>query len=276
MKTRVAVWAGAAALVLLLGGAAWRVSRPALPGGAPAAETLPLPPLPMRIAEGPEYERCLGMVDGDPEGASDFAEGWAAQGGGDGAAHCAALADIALGDPEGGAAGMETLASNSHEPAVARASVFGQAGQAWLMAGRADRAVAAETRALALSPDDPDLLVSRAEAEAGLERYAAAARDLTQALAFDPRRVDALVERAAAWRELGQIERARDDVDRAFAVDGGSAEAYLERGILRQRMGDLAGARADWDAAVAKSPDTATGDLAQQNLALLEAGPERR
>jgi regulator of sirC expression with transglutaminase-like and TPR domain len=50
----------------------------------------------------------------------------------------------------------------------------------------------------------------------------------------------------------------------------------LERGILRQRRNDDEGARADWQRAISLAPDTATADLAEQNLALLEAGPVRR
>jgi regulator of sirC expression with transglutaminase-like and TPR domain len=53
-------------------------------------------------------------------------------------------------------------------------------------------------------------------------------------------------------------------------------EALLERGIIRQLKGDTAGAKADWQRAVALAPDSATADLAQQNLALNEAGPQRR
>ena len=66
------------------------------------------------------------------------------------------------------------------------------------------------------------------------------------------------------------------DVGRALDLDPEDPDAFLERGILRQRRGDPAGARKDWEKAVALSPDSATGDLAQQNLALLEAGPDRR
>ena len=42
-----------------------------------------------------------------------------------------------------------------------------------------------------------------------------------------------------------------------------------------QRQGDLAGARSDWERAAELGADTPTGDLAQQNLKLLEAGPLR-
>ena len=50
----------------------------------------------------------------------------------------------------------------------------------------------------------------------------------------------------------------------------------LERGIIRQLRGDTAGARADWERTIEVAPDSSAADLAQQNLALNEAGPRRR
>ncbi|HST76074.1 MAG TPA: hypothetical protein VLJ20_11935, partial [Acetobacteraceae bacterium] len=100
--------------------------------------------------------------------------------------------------------------------------------------------------------------------------------DLDRALTLDPDRVDALVFRAAAWRNESRLARAQQDIDRAVTLDPDNPEALLERGIERKLAGDAAGARADWQRAKTLSPDTATGDLAEQNLALLEAGPSSR
>jgi Tfp pilus assembly protein PilF len=100
--------------------------------------------------------------------------------------------------------------------------------------------------------------------------------DLSHALELDGKRPDALVLRAAAWRHEGHLDLAQDDVDRAISQDPDNPEAYLERGILRQRRGDRAGAQADWQHAATLAPDSATSDLAEQNLALLEAGPEQK
>lgn len=237
---------------------------------------MPAPAGPPRIAEGKDYDRCLAMLSTDPRGASAFADAWEATGGGDGATHCHALAEITLGAPEKGAEMMETLANASHGQAAARASLYGQADQAWLMAGEPRRAFGAATLALSLTPDDAGLLVDRSIAAASLERYDDAVDDLTRALDIEPGRVDALVFRGAAWRHLDQAGLAQDDIDRAFALDPENADALLERGILRQRQGDREGARQDWEHAIALAPNNATGDLAQQNLALLEAGPSRR
>ena len=229
-----------------------------------------------RIAQGEDYDRCLGMLSTDPQGAYAFADAWEATGGGDGATHCRALAEITLGAPEKGAEMMEKLANASQGQAAARAGLYGQADQAWLMAGEPSRAFGAATLALSLSPDDPGLLIDRSIASASLERYDEAVDDLTRALDLDPHRVDALVFRGAAWRHLNQMGLAQDDINRAFALDSENADVLLERGILRQRRGDRDGARRDWEHAIALAPSNATGDLAQQNLSLLEAGPSRR
>ena len=243
---------------------------------APVDQQLPIPPVPPRIAEGEDYDRCLKMLNTDPAGADVFADAWEATGGGDGATHCRALAQITLGEPDKGAELLDQLAGDSHAASAARASVYGQAGQAWLMAGEPGRAFGSATLALSLTPDDADLLIDRSIAAASLKRYDDAVDDLTHALDIDPSRVDALVLRGAAWRHLDHPELAQDDVDRAFARDPANPDVLLERGILRQRRGDRDGAQQDWERAIALSPNTATGDLARQNLALLEAGPDRR
>lgn len=260
-----------AAFLLLSGGAGAR-AQPAGPDAAP----LPVPPVPPRIAEGADYEHCLAMLSNDPAGAAAFADAWTATGGREGAAHCQALAQIELGNPGTGAEMLEKLASASNAPTLARAAIYGQAVQAWLMADDPAHAFGAATMAIALSPDDPDLLIDRSIAAATMERYMDAIDDLDRALDLDPKRVDALVLRAAAWRHEERLELARDDIDRAFAIDAEYPEALLERGILRERMGNRDGARADWEKAIALAPDTAAADLAQQNLALLEAGPDQR
>jgi tetratricopeptide (TPR) repeat protein len=239
-------------------------------------EVLPLPPESVRLAEGPEYERCLLALRTDPIGAMAFAEAWEATGGGEGAEHCGALATLGMGEPEKAAERLEALASHSRGSGPARAAVFAQAAQAWLMAGKADRAFAASTMGLTLTPTDVDMLIDRAVALGNLGRYNEAIEDLNQALGIAPERADALVFRAASWRHLDKVDQAERDVARALENEPDNAEALLERGIIRQLRGDTTGARADWERALALAPNSATADLAQQNLALNEAGPLRR
>ena len=277
-------WTGGAAGVLLLavaGGMVWRgaTSPPELAFelSEPADDApLPVPPIPPRIATGPDYEHCLAMLVPDVDGAAEFAEAWQARGGGDGAAHCLALSRIAQGDPAAGAAMLETLAAGSPAPDLARASLFDQATQARLMIGDGPHAAADAAQALALAPDNPDLLVDGGIAAGAVGQYEPAVGDLSRALVLDPSRVDALTSRATDYRHLGQLGRAQQDVDRALGLDANNPEALLERGILRQRRDDLAGARTDWERAARLAAGTPTADLAQQNIALLDAGPDRR
>jgi Flp pilus assembly protein TadD len=279
MNARAVIVVCLAALLLVGGGAWWQLQPNEPPPETEAAEeeeALPIPPVPPRIASGDDYDRCLGMLAGDPQGAQTLAQAWQTAGGGDGADHCLALSRIALGDPEEGAAMLEKLAGTGHGSPSARVAIYRQATQSWLMAGDAARAFASGTLALALSPDDPDLLIDHAVAAGGVQRWQEAVDDLTRALELDPRRGDALVLRGSAWRHLGHEELAQDDVDRALAQEPDNAEALLERGIIRQRHADAAGARDDWEKAMALAPDSPTADLAEQNLALLDAGPEKR
>ncbi|MFH5925163.1 tetratricopeptide repeat protein [Roseomonas xinghualingensis] len=267
------------ALAVALGGAWWWTTPDApLPVPVPEAseEVLPLPPEPPRVADSPEYEGCLGKLRDDAQGALTYAEAWEARGGADGARHCSALALLALGEPERAASRLESLAGRAAAGPSARAAIFGQAGQAWMVARQALRAHGAFTLALALAPTDPELLVDRAIAAGMLGRFPDSLPDLDQALAQDAQRAEAWVFRAATLRHLDRTQEALRDIERALAIEPGSPEALLERGILRQLQGDAAGARADWESVVATSPDSAAADLAEQNLALSAAGPARR
>ena len=277
MNTRTAAIVGAATLLLLAaGGLGWHLLGPTPPAAAPdqTAAPLPVPPVPPRLAEGDRYDQCLAMLPDDPRGAASFAAGWTD--GGEGAAHCQAMAEVALGDVEAGAEHLQRVAAASHAAPAARAAVYGQAAGAWLMAGNAAKAFEAGTAALALAPEDVDLRIDHAIAAGALNRFEDALDDLTRALDQEPRRTEALVLRAAAWRHLGLVDLAQDDIDRAIVMAPDNAEALLERGILRQRRNDWLGARSDWQRAIELAPDSATADLAEQNLALLEAGPTRK
>ena len=273
---RLVILAGAVALILAVGGAGYWWYGQDDSDSDTTDEVLPVPPVPPRIAEGEDYDKCLAMLGPDPNGALDFAETWQTAGGGEGAVHCLALAEIELGNAEQGADMLDKLAHDSAAAPAPRATIYGQADQAWMMAGKPDRAIASATAALVLTQDDADLFIDRATASLSLERYKEATDDLSHALDIDPKRDDALVLRATALRNLNRFATAQEDIDTALALNPENPDALLERGILRQRQGDEEGARRDWERALELAPDTATGDLAQQNLALLEAGPERR
>ncbi|MDP7345376.1 MAG: hypothetical protein QF767_18915, partial [Alphaproteobacteria bacterium] len=85
---------------------------------------------------------------------------------------------------------------------MALANVLAQAGNAWLLAGQAKRARRALNQALALAPEDPDMLVDRAVVAAALEDFGTALADLDLALAHEADHVEAHAYRASALHRL--------------------------------------------------------------------------
>ena len=251
-----------------------------LTSGQPLSEAeapiLPTPPLPWRISQDPDYELCLAAVTEEPSQATALAEAWKARGGGDAATHCKALAEIASGNPSSGATLLETIAFGPTTDPTVRATALSQAVQARLLANQPARAVDLASEALQLTPASATFLIQRAIAAKALGRRDLAIEDLTKALILDPGRADVLVMRAGILRALGRLAPAAKDLEQAIALAADDPEILLERGILRQRMGNVSGARADWSRILELDPDSEAADLAEQNLALLDAGPPRR
>jgi tetratricopeptide (TPR) repeat protein len=242
---------------------------------AGAVAFLPLPAAAQRNAavEADHYARCMIDARKSPAVAADSASAWRAAGGGHPAEHCNAVALIGLGRYEEASKRLDALADAMTAPADLRAQILDQAGQAWLLAGKPARAESDLTLALALAPDDPDLLTDRAEAFAGGKRYPEAVADLDRALTIDPGRADALVFRAAAHRALGRLPAALQDVEAALRLAPNQPDALLERGNIRIMQNDEAGARADWRQVAIAAPRSPAEKVAMQNLAKLDAPP---
>jgi len=215
----------------------------------------------------------------DPAGAKKLAEGWAGRGGAHPAEHCLAVALIGLGQYKDAAGRLEKLAGAMiHAPAELRAEVLDQAGQAWLLGGDAGRAYAADGAALAIRPDDPDLLVDRAEAAGEAGWFDKAVADLSRVLKTDPSRLDALIYRASAYRQEGQIDPALADIEAALKRAPDSVPALLERGNIKRLRNDGDGARRDWQRVATLAPGSDAANAAKANIerlnALGEAAPK--
>jgi tetratricopeptide (TPR) repeat protein len=237
-------------------------------GAAPlAAQRLP-------AVEADHYARCMEEARRKPAAAFDDANAWRIAGGGHPAEHCADVALIGLGRYAEAGAKLEALAdAMAKGPADLRAQVLDQAGQAWLLAGEPARAAATLTAAVAVTPDDADLLTDRAEAYAGQKQYQEAIADLDHALALDAKRVDSLIFRASAHRALEQFDAARRDVDAALRLAPDQPDALLERGNIRGVTGDEAGARQDWQRVAQVAPNSAAATAAKDNLAKRDDAP---
>ncbi|MBW7852085.1 MAG: tetratricopeptide repeat protein [Rhodospirillales bacterium] len=221
------------------------------------------------------YAACLRLAEERPVDGWEEALAWQSLGGGEPAKHCGAVALIGLEEHGEAAMRLEGLARESRASAGVRAGMLAQAGQAWLLEGRPERAVAALSAALALRPDDADLLIDRAFAFAQAANYGEALGDLDRALSLAPGRADALTLRASAHRYLDRPDEARRDVDQALFLKPRFPDALVERGILKRLAGDVAGARRDWLATLAAAPDSAAAEAARRNLELMDVDATR-
>jgi tetratricopeptide (TPR) repeat protein len=247
-----------------------------LPVAAAAAEPGKSPAVPRNAeADAATYEHCLKLAKQDPGAAQSLARAWHERGGAHPADHCAAVALIGLKQYKEAAARLEALAGDMKTaPAGLRADVLDQASQAWLLAGDAVRAYAASGEALSLQPNDPDLLVDRAEAAASAGYFDKAVADLDHVLKSDPRRVDALTYRASANRALDRLDPALADVEKALAEAPHSVAALLERGNIRRLKGDARGAREDWERIGELAPGSPADIAARANLEHLDPGED--
>ncbi len=234
---------------------------PAQPTAAPSAQ---------------QYEQCLALARSEPQRAYDQAVTWHQFGGGGfPAEHCVAVALIAMKRYPEAANKLETLAGAmmQGDPAL-RGGALEQAGNAWLLASQAKEAKADFDAALVYKPNDPDILIDRAEASALGGKFFDAVDDLNRALEIAPNRADALIYRASAYRQLDSLDLALDDVAHALAIAPDAIPGLLERGNIRRLKGDRAGAQADWQRIEQLAPGSAEAVAAKNNLARLEAEPD--
>jgi tetratricopeptide (TPR) repeat protein len=223
-------------------------------------------------AEAATYERCLRLARQNPGEARNLAQSWHERGGAHPADHCVAVALFGLKQYKEAATRLEALAqAMTTAPAGLRAEVLDQAAQAWGLAGDAARAYAAAGAAVALQPNDPDLLIDRAQAAALLGYFDKAVEDLDHVLQADPSRADALIYRASANRALDRLDPALADVEKAIAGTPNSAAALLERGNIRRLKGDNEGARQDWERVGQLAPGSQADMAAKANIEHLQS-----
>lgn len=232
---------------------------------APAAQQRkPIDSVP---AETRLYTGCMVLARTDPPKALQQSEAWLARGGGEPARHCGAIALLGVGRHTEAAIKLESLATETRiDGGRLKAELLAQSGQAWLIAGDGSRAYAVQSAALALRPDDVELLVDRSITLGTGGRFWESIDDLNRVLEIQPERADALVFRAAAYRRLDSIDLAETDIERAVALWPDAPDVLLERGNIRRLKSDVAGARADWRRVIELAPDLPAALAARRNL----------
>lgn len=224
------------------------------------------------LAQEMTYPDCVAMVDRAPATAEKKAAAWQVSGGGAPAMHCHAMALYALRRYDEAARVLDALGRNRDVPSEERASLFDEAGSAWMFAGKPLQAVQSYTAALAEKPNDLSLLAARARARGVVKDFKGADADLSAALAQDINRADLLVLRASARWALGRKADAATDVVRALQVYPDYPPALVERGKMKYSAGDVAGAKHDWQKAAASGQGQTAADAKRYLSDLQNAG----
>lgn len=234
------------------------------------AQPIPVVPAPSREMPGPstveitpdhlrKYTECMRLARMEPLKALPAAEKWIAEGGGLGARHCVAVAMFQSGKHVPAATQFEAIARDMGQdrPGL-RAELWAQAGQAWMEAGAAEKAAAAQSRALELRTDDPDLWVDRGLSFAAMQAWPRAISDFDRAIRLRQDDVEVLVLRAAAWRNARDPGKALVDANRALSIAPDHSEALLERGFANLARGSRQAANADFERVLRLVPPNTT------------------
>lgn len=228
----------------------------------------PLNPLDSAPDHLKRYGECIALARSEPLKALPVAEKWHGEGGGLAARHCVAVAMFEAGRFGQAAVQFEAIARDmgSDRPGL-RAELWGQAGQAFLEAGAADKAAEAQSRAIDLKGNDPDLWVDRGLSYAAMRAWPRAISDFDRALILRPNNVEILVLRAAAWRNARNPTRALDDAAHALRIAPDHSEALLERGFANLVLGERNQANNDFNKVLRLvPPDSTAARRAQAGL----------
>lgn len=193
------------------------------------------------------YNECMALAHREPLRALPVAEKWKSDGGGLGARHCVATAMYEAGRPAQAAVQFEAIAHDlGQDRPDLRGDLMAQAGQAWSDAGDPEKAAEAQSHALDLKQNDPELWVERGLSYATLGQWTRAISDFDRSLALRRDNVEVLILRAAAWRNAGDAGRSMADAQQALKIAPDNTGALLERGFTYLALGNQTAGRADF------------------------------
>jgi len=239
-----------------------------------AVQISPDPAAPARADPAVEarLRACTALARTAPQQALDTANAWVAERGGPPARQCLGLAFVALQQWPAAATVYEQAAREAEaarDPAHADFQV--QAGNAWLAAGEAPRALQAFDAALATANLTPELRgeahLDRARAQVALGHAGLARTDLDRGLALVPADPFAWYLSAALARRANDLARARTDIARAQALAPDDPDILLLAGTIAGQAGDMAEAERLYRRVAQAAPDSDAGRQAQASLA---------
>jgi tetratricopeptide (TPR) repeat protein len=162
------------------------------------------------------YGHCIELTKTTPNAAYVLASEWRASGGGAAAMHCQALALLAQNEYQRAAGVLDAAATLLAKQADKAADLTAQAGNAWLLANDAPRAIARFTSALAVFTDNnskrAEVLIDRARAYAAQENKTATLTDVSAAITLTPQNAEYYLLRAEIYLSQGKAELAKPDL----------------------------------------------------------------
>lgn len=228
------------------------------------------------------------MTERAPDSAINQALIWKGEGGGVPARHCEALGLFYLGEYEEAAARLERLVDDMRvgrdmpvrlgkrlvANAFLLAEIYGQAANAWLVAGEIVRAEAAIDNALSLSTggssQEREFLIDRARIAAADENFDGAYIDLKAVSDAEPGRIDILLLLASAARGSRRFDEASRALKLYEQVYPDDPSAYLELGNLMHAQDKFEDARQAWLKVLLLKEDGPDAEAARANLEALD------
>ncbi|MDQ3137653.1 MAG: hypothetical protein M3Q93_08700, partial [Gemmatimonadota bacterium] len=120
---------------------------------------------------------------------------------------------------------------------------YGALANYYRLVGPRERAIEQYTKALALAPNDVDLLRGLGSAEQGLGRWEAAVEHLRQSRSLDPRAAGTTGALANTLLWLRRYDEAMEAIGAAIALQPSNLTWLEDRAMIHLAQGDLAGAR---------------------------------
>ena len=242
---------------------------------APPVRSVQGPPAPRVASERARFDACVARGATDPDAAARAADDWIAEGGSVVARQCLGLIRAHQQDWRAAGQAFDAAAAAAVTAQDERAAtLFAQAGNAWLAAGDAPHARTALDAALA-SPQLNGL--QRGEAELDRARAAEASGDRTEARAAIDRALPLAGDDPLAWllsatlaRRAGDLPRAKADIGEALRRSADDVSVQLEAGNIAAAAGDASGAKAAWNEAKRLRPGSPQALAAGAALAQFE------
>jgi lipoprotein NlpI len=160
------------------------------------------------------------------------------------------VADLAI-------AGCSRIVEDAKQKPKARGVAFYNRGNAHVLKGDHDKAIADFDEALKLEPKNASIYNNRGNARGDKGESDAATADFEAAIKINPRYAAAYFNRGNALAAKGETERALKDYDAAIKNNKRNVNAYIARGALFLASGASAKARADMKQATRIAPKNA-------------------